>query len=398
MSTESASVLPATASMPLPTFIPSKRRKVQQFRRRRSSESPPPPAAEPTATATTGIPPTEALTPSVSAASTSPEPPASELQKPKPRRPRGRFGLEVTAAPRAQLQSSQPAQPQSGLGTAADQAKSEAAEAEAQALAVVNRFTHQTGQVTDVDKHMMAYVEREMQLRHGIKSANADSDSGRDTDMTGMDPMGEMTDAEAAAIAAGRQPAGKGSYWAPTRPEARGATLGKLHEVDLGEEVKQRNIVRTVQATQKLSDPSSAATTTTATATTAQPTAHRRNRRRRTSADIERDRLVEEVLKESRLDLYPTADADHETGDHADGDEGAADDKIAEKFRREFIDAIMSKRRRRGGGGDAAKKRAGDKKDAGKRPKGPKLGGSRMARAQMREQQMMGQQGGAGRK
>jgi hypothetical protein len=60
--------------------------------------------------------------------------------------------------------------------------------------------------------------------------------------------------------------------------------------------------------------------------------------------------------------------------------EGAADDRIAEKFRREFLDALMSRRRRRGG--DSRKKR-----DETKKPRGPKLGGSRQARAAMRESQ-----------
>lgn len=162
---------------------------------------------------------------------------------------------------------------------------------------------------------------------------------------------------------------GKSSYWAPTRPEARGATLGKLHEVDLGEEAKQRNIVLTAQALSGNIEPQAAAA----------DDKHRRNRRRRNSQDIERDRLVEEVLKETRLDLYPE-DVDMEE----DMDEqGAADDKIAEKFRKEFLDAILSKRRRRG----ADPKVKASKKEDKKRPKGPKLGGSRMARAQMREQQ-----------
>lgn len=68
--------------------------------------------------------------------------------------------------------------------------------------------------------------------------------------------------------------------------------------------------------------------------------------------------------------------------------EGAADDRIAEKFRREFLDALMSRRRRRGG--DHRKKR-----DETKKPRGPKLGGSRQARAAMRESQNQAAAGGA---
>ena len=63
-------------------------------------------------------------------------------------------------------------------------------------------------------------------------------------------------------------------------------------------------------------------------------------------------------------------------------DDQAADDRIAEQFRREFMDAITSRRHRKA---PATKAAGGAKVDD--RPKGPKLGGSRSARAAMREQQ-----------
>lgn len=63
-------------------------------------------------------------------------------------------------------------------------------------------------------------------------------------------------------------------------------------------------------------------------------------------------------------------------------DTQAADDRIAEQFRRDFLDAIHNRHRRRGPPKGAANR---VKKDD--RPKGPKLGGSRSARAAMREQQ-----------
>lgn len=64
-------------------------------------------------------------------------------------------------------------------------------------------------------------------------------------------------------------------------------------------------------------------------------------------------------------------------------DDQAADDRIAEQFRREFLDAISSRRKR--GGPSAASKQASKGKP--EPPKGPKLGGSRSARAAMRELQ-----------
>jgi len=89
------------------------------------------------------------------------------------------------------------------------------------------------------------------------------------------------------------------AFWQPTRPTDRGATLGKLHEVDLGEENKLKNIHRTAEATRRLEDTT---TTTSTSITTDDPafSSKSRKRRRRNSQDIQRDKLVEEVLKESK--------------------------------------------------------------------------------------------------
>lgn len=73
---------------------------------------------------------------------------------------------------------------------------------------------------------------------------------------------------------------------------------------------------------------------------------------------------------------------EHEQETNPD-DTQAADDRIAEQFRRDFLDAISSRQRRRTGGARTAPK--GVKRDD--RPRGPKLGGSRSARAAMRERQ-----------
>lgn len=71
-------------------------------------------------------------------------------------------------------------------------------------------------------------------------------------------------------------------------------------------------------------------------------------------------------------------------------DDQAADDRIAEQFRRDFMDAISSRRQRSSAAAKAAKAKAkasGQKPDD--RPRGPKLGGSRSARAAMREAQAL---------
>lgn len=80
------------------------------------------------------------------------------------------------------------------------------------------------------------------------------------------------------------------------------ASLGKLHEIDLGQETKLQNIARTEAATRRLAgdEDSSAGPTDRVEA----PGKSWRNRKRRTSADVERDRLVEEILRESKRMSY----------------------------------------------------------------------------------------------
>lgn len=76
----------------------------------------------------------------------------------------------------------------------------------------------------------------------------------------------------------------------------------------------------------------------------------------------------------------------------APGEDMSADDRIAEEFRREFMDAMMQRQQRR--------KPATNAKPVGKGPKaaeevlkGPKLGGSRNSRAAMRDLLLRQQEG-----
>lgn len=76
--------------------------------------------------------------------------------------------------------------------------------------------------------------------------------------------------------------------------QMRGATLGKLHEIDLGEEIKLKNAMRTEAAVRRLEggqpvEPEEE-----------QTGKKKWRKRRRNSQDIQRDKLVEEVLKETR--------------------------------------------------------------------------------------------------
>ncbi|KAF2807754.1 uncharacterized protein BDZ99DRAFT_65281 [Mytilinidion resinicola] len=220
------------------------------------------------------------------------------------------------------------------------------------------RFAPQTGKVADVhDKHMMEFIDARMaELRHSQAALS----------ITTLDDM--STEERATAIAASekareRQPAG----------------VGKLQEIDLGPDATAQNIARTEAARRKMEglpddEPQSGL----------RPGKVRlgrdgkpwRGRKRRNSEDIKRDLLVEEVLRESRLDMYDEPEA---LG-HSEGDQ-AADDLLAERFRQEFIDAVESRNVRRTAPAPpgAAKGTKGEE-----RPKGPKLGGSRSARAAMR--------------
>jgi hypothetical protein len=65
-------------------------------------------------------------------------------------------------------------------------------------------------------------------------------------------------------------------------------------------------------------------------------------------------------------------------------DDQAADDRIAEAFRKEFMDAVSQRQRKKAGPAPPPARGPGGKKEE-EALKGPKLGGSRSARAAMRE-------------
>ncbi|KAK7533173.1 uncharacterized protein J3D65DRAFT_634617 [Phyllosticta citribraziliensis] len=224
------------------------------------------------------------------------------------------------------------------------------------AVEAVKRFAPQTGLVPDtLDKHMMAYVDSKMaELREGEKRAAEDYASSMNGRRAGIDDA-HLSPAARAEAHRERQPAG----------------MGKLQEIDLGEEVTRMNAQRTQEATRKLQS-----------GETAEPSDERfagrgrRGRKRRTSEDIKRDKIVEDILKESMLDnIYDRTEL--QTADT--NDDQAADDRIVEQFRREFMEAVQTRNKRPqpapvvGKGGKVEE-----------RPKGPKLGGSRSARAAMR--------------
>ncbi|KAF5628239.1 hypothetical protein F25303_10485 [Fusarium sp. NRRL 25303] len=96
-----------------------------------------------------------------------------------------------------------------------------------------------------------------------------------------------------------------------------------------------------------------------------------RPRNRRDSDALKRDQIVDEILHETRRQDSHTAVADQD---------GAADARLAEEFRQQFLEDVAERQLRK-------KKATTQTTRPGTEEvlKGPKLGGSRNARAQMRD-------------
>ncbi|RFU36157.1 hypothetical protein B7463_g227, partial [Scytalidium lignicola] len=260
------------------------------------------------------------------------------------------------------------------------------------AVAAVRKFAPQTGTVGDVNKHMMAYVDSEMARRRSqtlmantaqnlASSSNISSISGPGKEIR---PHGGTT-----MIKESPQAVVNGKHGlAEVAAERQPAALGKLLEIDLGEESRTRNVELTNQARRRLDgeeiegDSGSGSSGPQNKVRLGRDGKPWRGRKRRGSDDIKRDKLVDEVLRENRLEIYepPPSAAEIE-------DDQAADDRIAEEFKREFLDAISARHRKKNPPAQASGRGPGGKKEE-EVLKGPKLGGSRSARAAMRDQML----------
>lgn len=136
----------------------------------------------------------------------------------------------------------------------------------------------------------MAYIESEMAKRHEKHKNNNTADHHD----------------QLASQAAVRGPTSD-----LVLPQRQPASLGKLHEIDLGPDAKLRNIERTEAATRRLAGDQvpdeDEDEDKDATSNKARPGSkdgkNWRARKRRNSEDIRRDKLVEEVLRESKREL-----------------------------------------------------------------------------------------------
>lgn len=131
------------------------------------------------------------------------------------------------------------------------------------------------------NKIRMAFIDSEMAKRYQPASQKDNSDSNQ--------PTQEQV------------PAGLSI---PGNQQREPASLGKLHEIDLGQEATLRNIELTEAATRRMAEKGdsqvSAGISTPEPGRSGPDGKSWRNRKQRTDADIERDRLVEEVLRESK--------------------------------------------------------------------------------------------------
>ncbi|KAK6843499.1 hypothetical protein PG987_004359 [Apiospora arundinis] len=226
------------------------------------------------------------------------------------------------------------------------------------------RFSAQTGHVGEVvNKHMEDYIAAQLAKRHA--------------------PTSPQPPSSAAAQSRSSLDHANSSTHAVPKPEGHIAMQGKLLEVDLGDEVRNRTANMTERAWRQLQgekvedDEPTGPPKKVRLGRDGKPW---RSRNRRDSDAIKRDQLVEELMRENRLDMYETPK--QPVASTSAEDTAAADDRIAEEFRREFMDAMAARQKRRKAPAPAAK--PGAKKDEDVL-RGPKLGGSRNTRAAMRD-------------
>ena len=124
----------------------------------------------------------------------------------------------------------------------------------------------------------MAYIDSELAKRRQGHDTFGSSASGRGHGNVSQDSI--TTD----LLGQNRQP----------------AALGKLHEIDLGPDATLKNIVRTEAAKRRLEGGEVESEEGTQKPRLRKDGKPWRGRRRRNSEDIKRDKLVEEVLRESR--------------------------------------------------------------------------------------------------
>ncbi|KAL1595267.1 hypothetical protein SLS60_009957 [Paraconiothyrium brasiliense] len=146
------------------------------------------------------------------------------------------------------------------------------------------------------------------------------------------------------------------------------AGMGKLQEIDLGPSSTSRAEAawKKLESGQSVEEPVGKVRL-------GRDGKPRRQPKRRNSEDIRRDAMVEAVMREAKLDYFDESAPAGPTPGSTNNDEA-----LVEQFRQEFLDSIQERQQRKPGAPARGEKEA---------PKGPKLGGSRSARAKMHLQE-----------
>ncbi|ATY58471.1 hypothetical protein A9K55_003693 [Cordyceps militaris] len=226
-----------------------------------------------------------------------------------------------------------------------------------------DRFMHQTGFISDAqDKHMMAYVESRLSTRAGLAepAAAAADDNTRKSTPQQQQPLDGTWRARGAP---GTMQTGTST-----------TSFTRLVEVQVpvGADTSSSRGRKRAAAPDAGAKPAAPA---------------RRRRNRRGSDDMKRDAMVEAFLSENKLDVYDVPAPTTATTDPS----RSADDVLADDFRQQYLDEVAARRLRRRPAvnqprGLSQKQQAHQLAvAAGEVLKGPKLGGSRNARAAVRD-------------
>ncbi|KAK3487323.1 hepatocellular carcinoma-associated antigen 59-domain-containing protein [Neurospora crassa] len=250
---------------------------------------------------------------------------------------------------------------------------------------VAKRFAPQTGMVGElVNRHMEEYIESELARRKRLAAEHrAQQEGGGQNGSSNAMATTTTTSGMTNLLQADPTLSVGGG-----KVESQRALHGKLMEIDLGEEARARNIAETERARRRLEgqileeeEDADGRRKKVRLGPDGKPW---RSRNRRDSDALKRDQQVEEFLRENRLDVYDVPSDQPEYAAGLEDDEMAADDRIAEEFRRDFMDAMSQRHRRRRPAVNATARPSARNQDA-EILRGPKLGGSRNARAAMRE-------------
>ncbi|KAK7179493.1 hypothetical protein DPSP01_002602 [Paraphaeosphaeria sporulosa] len=237
-----------------------------------------------------------------------------------------------------------------------------------------SRFVPQTGQVIDTDDQQITeYIEaRQAEKNHRLYGWPIPRHLVSAVATLASDPPSPSAHTAALRLSP------------PTAPEARtksedppddekarrlAAGMGKLEEIDLG----PASTSRAEAAWKKLQGGSGGggAQDQPAKVRLGRDGKPRRQPKRRNSEDIRRDAMVEAVLREAKLDYFDSAPPPSTSTTNMQTNN---DEALVEQFRQEFLDSIQERQQRK-----PAPPARGEKEA----PKGPKLGGSRSARAKM---------------